>query len=62
MTETIEDRYGWNSLETRNYHRRAGLWCVVHRERYATAWSTAGPCYFCQGCEDDLQARRDTTL
>lgn len=59
MTESVEDIYGWNSLEVVKHHARRWAWCIKHRERY-TSWNfTGGPIYGCESCDNEKRSQLD---
>jgi hypothetical protein len=50
MTESIEDIYGWGSVEWIKHHARAYAWCVKHKEPFVSWLTTGGFMYVCQSC------------
>lgn len=61
MTESVEDIYGWGSVESIKHHARAQAWCVKHRERYTGFLTTAGLIYHCESCEQEWLATLEKT-
>lgn len=58
MTESIEDIYGWGSVEWIKHYARRWAWCIKHREQY-TSWLTTGGFIFgCQSCHDEKERSR----
>lgn len=53
MTASVEDIYGWGSVESIKHHAQRWAWCVRHRWPYQAWWFTGGPVYGCHRCQEE---------
>jgi len=59
MTETIQDIYGWDSIQSKNQMNSRWLWCIKHKEQYSSYMTTAGIYFHCKICYREWMKKLD---